>query len=164
MVFMMKFLSLLFLSLLVFSPYAYSQSSFYARVVKIIDGDSIVIKKGKDTIEIRLYGIDCPEWNQHFSTEAKKYMKSMIYKKKVWVESQYYDSYGRLVALIDYNDKNINGKMVESGMAWVYTKYCRKNICRDWMRSQQSAKVEKRGLWKMESPISPWRWKRMAHD
>ncbi len=140
-----------------------AQSNFSAVVTKIIDGDSIVVKKGEKYIEIRLYGIDCPEWNQQFSLEAKNHTASLIYKQKITVAPQYHDSYGRLVAQLFKNGQDINGTLVKSGMAWVYPRYCRKNVCNSWFASQQIAMEKSRGLWRAEAPVSPWQWKRMHH-
>ena len=157
---------LFFLLFIIAAPFhseLLAQATFSAVVTKIIDGDSIVVKRGQKYIEIRLYGIDCPEWNQKFSTEAKKLTASLIYKQKITVAPQYYDSYGRLVALLFKNDQDINGVLVKSGIAWVYPRYCRKDVCNTWLADQQIAKDENRGLWKMESPVSPWQWKRMHH-
>ena len=140
-----------------------AQAIFSAIVIKIIDGDSIVVTRGNKNIEVRLYGIDTPEWNQPFSSEAKSRTASLIYKQKVAVAPQYYDSYGRLVALLFLNGQDVNGALVKSGTAWVYPRYCRKNVCRKWLTEQQIAKEERRGLWEIESPVSPWRWKRMSH-
>ena len=159
---MMKlfFLSLFLISVMCHSK-GHAQSTFSAVVTKIIDGDSIVVKSGKKYIEVRLYGIDCPEWNQHSSKAARKYTKTLIYKKKVLVAPQYHDSYGRLVALIEHNGQDVNGDLVESGMAWVYPKYCRKKVCEKWRINQLGAKSDGRGVWGKKDPVPPWQWKRM---
>ncbi|EDI0481691.1 nuclease, partial [Salmonella enterica subsp. enterica serovar Typhimurium] len=50
-----------------------TQSSFEAKVVKIIDGDTITALDGQNTnIKIRLYGIDAPESKQAFGQKAKQ--------------------------------------------------------------------------------------------
>lgn len=156
--------TIFFLLILVTIPF-YSalsaESMFSAVVTKIIDGDSIVIKKGKKYIEVRLYGIDCPEWKQHFSAEAKNNTASLLHGQKIAVVPQYYDSYGRLVALLSKNGQDVNGALVESGTAWVSPRYCRKNVCDIWIADQQTAKEKGMGLWEIESPVSPWQWKKM---
>ncbi|MBW1636812.1 MAG: thermonuclease family protein [Deltaproteobacteria bacterium] len=132
-------------------------------MTRIIDGDSVVVKRGEKYIEIRLYGIDSPEWKQHSSGMSREFIKNLIYKKKVRVISLYHDSYGRLVALIEHDGQDINGDMIKAGMAWVYPKYCRKTVCREWSENQVKAKNEGRGLWSEDDPLSPWQWKRMHH-
>lgn len=140
-----------------------AQPDFSAIVTKIIDGDSIVVKNGKKFIEVRLYGIDCPEWNQHFSAEARKYTTVLLHRKKITVTPLYYDSYGRLVALLSRNGQDVNGALVKSGSAWVYPRYCRKSVCDGWLADQQIAKENGDGLWATESAVSPWQWKKMHY-
>ncbi len=160
----MKYMCLLLLVTGVFfHSESLAQTIFTATVTKIIDGDSIVVKRGKKYIEVRLYGIDCPEWNQHFSIEAKNQTAALISKQRITVAPLYHDLYGRLVALLFKNGQNINGTLVKLGTAWVYPRYCRKDVCSIWLDYQQVAKEERRGLWEIESPVSPWRWKRMSH-
>jgi micrococcal nuclease len=159
---MMKaFFVLLVLIITPFYSALSAQSDFSAVVTKIIDGDSIVVKTGKRFIEVRLYGIDCPEWNQRFSAEARKYTTVLLHRKRITVTPLYYDSYGRLVALLSQNGQDINGALVKSGSAWVYPRYCRKSVCDGWLADQQIAKENGKGLWADESPVSPWRWKTM---
>ncbi len=140
-----------------------SASSFEARVSRIIDGDSIVVSKAKEKIEIRLYGIDSPEWRQPFSREARSCLSRAVYKKNVVIFPQYHDSYGRLVAHIERKGKNINGYLVEQGCAWVYPHFCRQKICDRWYIKQKRAKQEQKGLWQEEKPVAPWVWKKMKH-
>ncbi|WP_414482899.1 thermonuclease family protein, partial [Salmonella enterica] len=55
------------------------QSSFEAKVVKIIDGDTITALDGQNTsIKIRMYGIDAPESKQAFGQKAKQALSSAI--------------------------------------------------------------------------------------
>jgi micrococcal nuclease len=125
-----------------------AQPIFSGVVTKIIDGDSIVVKKGKKYIEVRMYGIDCPEWNQHFSIEARDHTTSLLYNQKITLIPQYHDSYGRLVALLVKDGQDVNGELVRSGVAWVYPRYCRKKVCKSWLADQEIARKEGRGLWK----------------
>ena len=155
-----------FLLVLIITPFCSAlsaQPDFSAVVNKIIDGDSIVVKTGKKFIEVRLYGIDCPEWNQHFSAEARKYTAELLHRQKITVMPLYYDSYGRLVALLFINGQDVNGALVKSGSAWVYPRYCRKSVCDGWIADQQIARENGKGMWVAESPVSPWRWKKMHH-
>ena len=142
---------------------AIAMKPFFGVVKKIIDGDSLLIVAEKKTIEVRLYGVDCPEYNQPFSNAAKALVKKNIYGRKVLIQPQYYDSYKRLVAIVEYGDQTLNGILVETGLAWVYPHYCRKEICSSWSRSQNSAINNKQGIWSSSDPISPWQWKRKKH-
>lgn len=134
---------------------------FYGSVKKVIDGDSLVIVSGKKRFEVRLYGIDSPEYNQPYSAEAKAMVRKKVKGKRVLVLPEYYDSYKRLVAIVQYEEQILNSELVREGLAWVYPRYCRKKICTSWEKMESSAKREKRGMWNSAQPIPPWKWKRM---
>lgn len=137
--------------------------AFSGSVKKIIDGDSLLIASVKKTIEVRLYGVDCPEYNQPFSLEAKALGRKRVAGKRVLVQPQYYDSYGRLVAIVGYDDQTLNSELVGAGLAWVSPRYCRKKICQSWQKLEDTARENNRGLWSASQPISPWKWKRGKH-
>lgn len=140
-----------------------AKEPFVGTVKKNIDGDSLVILSGKKRIVVRLYGVDCPEYKQPFSSEAKALARKRVYGKKVLVRPEYYDSYKRLVAIIEYKDQTLNSELVRAGLAWVYPKYCRKKICKSWKKMEDSAKMEKKGIWSTTESIPPWKWKRIKH-
>ena len=82
--------------------------SWQGYVVKVLDGDSLRVKRGREIIEIRLYGIDCPEWGQDYGNRAKRYTKAKMYKRTVNVEPRDVDRYGRIVALVSSSGRLIN--------------------------------------------------------
>jgi endonuclease YncB( thermonuclease family) len=129
-------------------------------VVQVLDGDSLRVKRGSEIIEIRLYGVDCPEWGQEYGNKAKRYTKKKIYRKKVNVEPKDIDRYGRVVALVGSAGNLINKDLVRDGRAWVYTRYCREQpFCMELEQLQVKAQKEKKGLWGTDNPVSPWQWK-----
>lgn len=140
---------------------ASAADSFTGAVKKIIDGDSLLIATPTKIIEVRLYGIDCPEYRQPYSRAAKKYVKTSVSGSRVRVHSYYDDPYGRKVSMVFIGDKMLNGELVEAGLAWVHPAYCRKPICREWKEKEERARQEKRGLWQELNVMPPWQWKRM---
>ena len=143
---------------------ALAGDAFYGSVAKVIDGDSLVIVSGNKKIEVRLYGVDAPEWDQPFSPEAKALVRQCVYGRKVLVQPEYFDSYKRLVAIVQYDDQILNGELVQAGLAWVYPHYCHKNICNSWKGMEKSAQKQKIGMWSSTPPIPPWQWKRMKRE
>ncbi|EKD34243.1 MAG: nuclease [uncultured bacterium] len=139
---------------------AFAGNPFSASVRKIIDGDSLVVATAHDTIEVRLYGVDCPEYDQPFSREAKRFTEDRVLGKKVMIEPVARDSYGRLVAVVVRDNKVLNKDLVQAGLAWVYPGYCKKSFCRSWKESENFAHKERRGLWHDKHPDPPWRWRR----
>lgn len=135
--------------------------SWQGYVVKVLDGDSLRVKRGKEVIEIRLYGIDCPEWGQDYGNKAKRFTKAKMYKRTVNVEPRDVDRYGRTVALVSSSGRLINRELVRAGLAWMYPKYCKKQpLCSELKKLQNKAKKRRLGLWRAKNPVSPWQWKR----
>ena len=129
-------------------------------VTKVIDGDSLLFKsvKGKK-LELRLYGIDTPEWDQPNAKLSKRYLNDLIRGKKVEIEIYDIDRYGRSVSMVRRGTKNVNQCLVERGYAWVYPRYCKKKICKKWKYLEKKARHERKGLWQEKNPVSPWKWK-----
>ena len=85
----------------------YGQST--ARVIKVIDGDTIVIKTFENIIyKIRLIGVDTPETKhprkgvEYYGPEATAFVKKTLYKKLIIFKTSknLFDRYGRLLAFI----------------------------------------------------------------
>ena len=130
-------------------------------VVKVLDGDSIRVRKNNEIIEIRLYGIDCPEWKQDYGNRAKRFTKARLLHKNVGVEPRDVDRYDRIVSLVTHDGHLINRELVANGLAWVYTKYCREEpLCTELHSLEQEARKQRRGLWKDKNAMSPSQWKR----
>ncbi|MGI6657777.1 MAG: thermonuclease family protein [Desulfobulbus sp.] len=132
------------------------------KVVKIQDGDSFKVRKGAKIYGVRLYGIDCPEFDQEYGMAAKQRLAAMIPPgTRVVIDVVDVDSYGRVVALVSSGSRLVNAELVRSGAAWVTPRYCRqKSVCRDFRRLEQEARKQRRGLWRSEHPEPPWRWRR----
>ena len=103
------------------------------KVVGISDGDTIKVLQNSKQVKIRLHGIDTPEKAQPFGKKAKQFTAKMVAGKIVDVKKTDTDRYGRTVAVITVNGKNLNESLVKSGFAWVYRKYCKQSYCNDWL-------------------------------
>ena len=56
---------------------------FDARVIKVIDGDTIWVKSANKHVKIRLSYIDAPELKQKFGIRSKNYLTNLIQDKKI---------------------------------------------------------------------------------
>jgi micrococcal nuclease len=137
-----------------------AQLSYYAKVIRILDGDTIEIIHRERIQRVRIWGIDTPEWDQPFAAQATKFTRNLLEKREVQVLPREYDDYGRLVATIKVGGKNIGEELIRSGLAWVHDYYCTEQICDLWKGLQTRAISERRGLWNDQNPIAPWKWKR----
>ena len=125
----------------------------------IIDGDSIMVEKDKQELEIRLWGIDAPEYNQKGSGEARSALSAIILNSDITLEIVDRDKYGRLVALARKGFLNVNEYMVRSGYAWVHVYYCKAEECNSWYVFEHEARRKKQGIWKYDNQVPPWEWK-----
>ena len=95
------------------------KNSQTATVARVIDGDTIILNSGE---RVRLLGINSPEitHKEKYSLEAKRYLKNLVENKTVKLEEEGTDRYGRTLAYIFFENKNINKIMIENGLANLY--------------------------------------------
>lgn len=92
-----------------------------ARVVRVIDGDTIVVAFADRTIaHIRLAEIDAPEHDQPWGLEATAFTTAHVAHQAVSVAIQGTDRYGRLIAHISIDGWDLNTELVRAGLAWWY--------------------------------------------
>ncbi|HRZ85451.1 MAG TPA: thermonuclease family protein [Candidatus Paceibacterota bacterium] len=80
-------------------------------VIKVIDGDTFVMKNGQT---VRLICIDAPERGETNFTDSKEFLESLILHKEVRLEKDVSetDDYGRLLRYV-YRNATINGETNE---------------------------------------------------
>ncbi|OCX42351.1 hypothetical protein A7X81_03955 [Campylobacter ornithocola] len=126
-----------------------------AKVSRVIDGDTIEAKFENEKLKIRLFGIDAPESDQAYGKMAKQFLNAIVLNKEVVLSVKDEDKYGRILAIVYLNDKDINQIMVKNGFAWAYEHYSDLYI-----NEQNYAKENKKGLWEDENPIEPYKWRK----
>lgn len=143
------------LALLAASPNAV----FEAHVVKVVDGDTIhVAVPGKEIQKVRLFGIDTPERDQPYARQARKALAKLVYGRDVRLETHGSDGYGRLLAIVYVDERDVNAELIRVGAAWVFRKYSddEKRIA-----LEDEARAAKRGLWALPESerVPPWQWR-----
>ncbi len=153
--------------LLAFGPGAFVQlacaaerkSALMVKVNHVIDGDSLVVIENGRKLEIRLWGIDAPEYDQPNSRESKSALVQMVRDRTGQLYMKYKDRYGRYVAVLEIDGLNVNQELVRGGHVWVYDRYCTEKICEHWRLLQEDARSKDSGLWGGNNPEPPWQWK-----
>ena len=118
------------------------------------DGDSLTVEER----EIRLFGIDAPEFDQTCQrdglrwacgAEAANQLSALVTGKTVRCEQVGTDQYDRMLARCRVGATDINRTMVALGFAVAYRRYSS-----DYVSIEASAKGNKLGLWagQFESP------------
>ncbi len=90
----------------------------WADVVRIIDGDTLVISLEGDEHRLRLIGIDAPETGECLSREAGIRLGELA-SVTVWIETdrQPYDRHGRLLAYLWAEGDLVNERLAAEGLA-----------------------------------------------
>ena len=111
-----------------------------------------------DSTRVRLHGIDTPERDQPYGSEATAALKYMV-ETSVYILEIDTDRYGRLVGTLYTSEGvNVNLEMVCNGSAWWYSRYAKNN--RAMASCQDEAKEAGLGLWADDDPMPPWKWRR----
>ena len=128
-----------------------------ATVVHVKDGDSLIVEHNNTQKELRLVGIDTPEYNQPWGKKATRYVERMCLGKRVTVQITGKDRYQRWLAIVYINGVMLNEQLVEQGYAWVYPR--KRKITPQLKAKLRQAQHTKRGLWKHKAPVAPWKYR-----
>lgn len=113
-------------------------------VARVIDGDTLELTNGQ---KIRFKGINTPEKSMPFSKEATEFVRELIEDKSVQIESHGTDKYGRILAFLFIDGKNINKALLNEGLATLYY-YEKDNYYNDFKQAEEFARLNRKGLWK----------------
>ncbi|MBP9813651.1 thermonuclease family protein [Candidatus Woesebacteria bacterium] len=132
-------------------------NSATARVVKVVDGDTISVLLNGKKETVRLIGIDTPEvvdprrLVQCFGKEASEKTKQLLTDKQVTlVDDQSQgnrDKYNRLLRYVFLDDVNINQQLLEEGYAHEYTYRLPYTYQPEFTDAERRARENKKGLW-----------------
>lgn len=125
-------------------------------VVRVVDGDTIVINYDGTDEKLRLIGVDTPESvhpdktkNTEFGDTVSTYSKKKLDGKKVGVEFdvQERDQYGRLLAYVYVGKTMYNKSLLKKGYASVATFPPNVKYVDDFTAIQKKARNKGKGMW-----------------
>jgi endonuclease YncB( thermonuclease family) len=86
------------------------------KAIGVTDGDTIeILEQGNHVRRIRLSGIDAPEKGQPFGQRSKQSLSDLVFGKQVEAETSKIDRYGRAVAKVFINGKDVNLEQIKKG-------------------------------------------------
>ena len=144
---------------------AFSQDEISGRAIAI-SGDTLRLtnEEDKSETEIRLWGIDAPETNQHCETKtgrsvdcgilAKNALKTVIRGKNLTCVDFDKDDEGVITAFCYLGDKILNAIVVRSGWAMAY-----KLESSDYLGIEKRARLAEKGIWQYRFD-KPWIWRK----
>jgi micrococcal nuclease len=139
-----------------------AQETFTAKVVGVIDGDTItVLTKEKRQIMLRLTGIDAPEMEQEFGAEARRFLTNLVLNQTVIISSVKKDCLDRKTGSVVFNNSDLSLSVVKSGNAWADTS-CGGETNDALTKEEASAREKKVGLWQNSNdpPVNPAEFRR----
>jgi len=127
-------------------------------VIRVVDGDTIVVSiKGKD-VKVRLVGVDTPETVhptkpvEHYGKEASRFTKNLLKGEKVYLVGEplpgALDRYGRTLAYV-YRAPDglfVNAEIIRQGYGHAYTQIPSKYM-EEFKQLEQFARKAEKGLW-----------------
>jgi endonuclease YncB( thermonuclease family) len=132
---------------------------FNAKVIAVLDGDTVLLLHEGKKIKARLVNIDAPELRQEYGKESRQSLADRVLKKEVHVNSKAIDSYGRMIADISVDGKSVSEALVSDGMAWEYSHFHRN---KHYLALSKQARQAKRGLWaQVAPPVAPQQWRKL---
>lgn len=131
-----------------------------ARVLDVVDGDTVVVSLKDRPVSVRLIGIDTPETKKPstpvecYGPEATAFLQSLIPPGTILIlhrDIESRDHFGRLLAyLFRYDDGLfVNQEILAQGFARTLSIPPNVTYSRDFEVVANRARTEKRGLWKV---------------
>ena len=133
--------------------------SLTATVISIGDGDTLRVREGNRTVNVRLACIDAPESSQApFGAQARQQLQALApVGSSVELRIQATDRYGRSVAELTRGGRNLNQALVASGVAFVYWQYIAGCDRQTYGRLETEARLKGLGVWGLSGGLTrPW--------
>jgi endonuclease YncB( thermonuclease family) len=152
---------ILLLAFLLTTQVAYA-ADLPGAVVRVVDGDTIILEVQGGRHTVRLAGIDAPEKNQPWGEAATRELRRRVAGKFVVVVGQKRDRWNRLIGVVRLAGQDINLHMVDRGMAWHFKRYEAEQDPADreaYAAAEDAARDSRLGLWSDPDPVPPWEWR-----
>jgi endonuclease YncB( thermonuclease family) len=130
-----------------------------ATVLSIGDGDTLRVREGNRTVNVRLACIDAPETSQApFGAQARQQLQALApVGSSVELRIKATDRYGRSVAELSRSGRNINQALVATGGAFVYWQYISGCDRQTYGRLETEARLKRLGVWSVNGGLMrPW--------
>lgn len=134
-----------------------------ARVVEVVDGDTIKVEIGGRQYILRYIGVDTPETRhpdrpvEPYGLEATAANERLVAGKVVYLEKDVSetDRYGRLLRYVWVDGLMVNEELVRQGYARVSTFPPDVKYAERFLELEREAREAGRGLWGLETPAVP---------
>jgi micrococcal nuclease len=130
----------------------------FFRIIRVIDGDTIIVEINDKKETIRLIGLDTPEivdwrkpvecFGKESSEEAKRILNGKSVRLETDLSQDVRDKYNRLLAYVFLKDgTSFNEIMIKNGYGYEYTYDVPYIYQKEFKNAEKFARENKRGLW-----------------
>ena len=140
-------------------------------VVRVVDGDTIIVRRGAQAVRVRLIGVDTPETVhprkpvEPYGREASVFLSNLLTGERVWLlydgDQAAVDRYGRLLAYA-YRWPDglfVNAELIRQGYGRAYTRFRFRHRGR-FEQLERFAEAAGKGLWASTRPAGGARGRR----
>jgi endonuclease YncB( thermonuclease family) len=148
------------LTFLAFSLPAHAYE-FTGHVIRVHDGDTVLVKTTERKFSIRIAGIDAPELAQPFGVASRDHLAALVLDKDVRIVWHKHDKYNRRVGKMLLGTTDAALAQLRAGLAWHYKQYAKEQEPPDrasYAEAETAARAKRLGLWAKSkiAPQPPW--------
>lgn len=124
-----------------------------ARVIQVVDGDTIIIQGGDP---VRIMGVDTPEREEPYYRQARDFQKETVLGKTIHLdvcESEPRDHYGRILAFVHVEGADVGAELLRKGLArTLFIGSCALTRKMLYRANELEAFRAGRGIWSLQKP------------
>lgn len=156
---MRRLLALACLSGALAMPVPAAARAYQALVTSVVDGDTLWVRRSATEagIEIRLQGLDAPETCQRWGPQSREALRRLLLGRRVRVDERAHDAYGRVLARLAVDGRDVGAWLVVNGHAWSPGFQHRPG---PYAALEAEARGARRGLWSHPRPLEPRAFRR----
>lgn len=137
------------------SPATAQDVATEARVAAIQDGDTLEVERGGRTFSLDVAEIDCPEVEQPFGAEARRAAANLAAGARIAIELR--PAGRRMIGSVRLPDgRDFAAELLRRGLAW-WTGGAEGSA--ELRALEREARAARRGLWSLDDPEPPWRFR-----
>lgn len=144
----------------------WTKNNELVKVIKVKDGDSIIVSTSKGQKDLRIWGIDAPERGQPYADVAKKKLQELVLNKYIRIENPKTDDFHRDLAFISItnypngstNEIDVGSVLISQGLAWHFHPDATHD--KQYKTLETEAKNKNLGLWADPNPKNPEDYRR----
>ena len=139
----------LFLALALVLSLAFPALAEEAHVLEVLDGDSLLVEVRGLRAQVRLLGIDAPEYSQEWGEQAKAFSLAFCTRGPVDLEygKEKFDRYNRILAFVWKDGQMLNDELLKNGLAVTYMLKTRDKYVALLHAHEAQARQAKAGFW-----------------